>query len=64
MMINKPSTIAPRSAFVVPALGCSLGSIAGSGEGFGIGYAATTRERHVDAVLATPGTHAWRPPIT
>lgn len=60
MMINTLSTIAPRSAFVVPALGCSIGSV----QGFGAGYAATMRERHVDAVLATPGTHAWRPPIT
>ena len=60
MMITKLSTTAPRSASVVPTLGCSFGSI----EGFGAGYAATMRERHVDAVLATPGTHAWRPPIT
>jgi hypothetical protein len=58
------STIAPRSAFVVPAVGCSFGSLAGFGQGFGVGYAATMRERHVDAVPATPGTHAWRPPIT
>lgn len=59
------STIAPRSAFVVPALGCSFGSSAVV-EGFGAGYAATMRERHVDAaaITATPGTHAWRPPIT
>ena len=58
------STIAPRSAFVVPALGCSFGTGSDFGQGFGAGYAATMRERHVDAVLATPGTHAWRPPIT
>jgi hypothetical protein len=58
------STIAPRSAFVVPTLGCSNGTSVV--EGFGAGYAATMRERHVDAadITATPGTHAWRPPIT
>ena len=59
------STIAPRSAFVVPTLGCNNGSSAFV-QGFGAGYAAAAmRERHVDAVsTATPGTHAWRPPIT
>jgi hypothetical protein len=68
MNITKlPGTIAPRSAFVVPTHGCSLGTISGFGgtaAGLGVDYAGTMRERQVDAVLATPGTHAWRPPIT
>ncbi len=74
MNITKPtSAIAPRSALVVPTLGCSFGtavsvkgSVKGSFKGFGTGYAATMRERHVDAavITATPGTHAWRPPVT
>jgi len=60
------STIAPRSASVVPTLGCPFGAFGVSGKGIGAGYAAAMRERHVDAaaVPATPGTHAWRPPIT